>query len=61
MIGRARLEAMRGGPVDDRRARLEACAADPWMMSRVRLEAMHDWNLCTVSKFGVLAVRHFRR
>ena len=52
---------VRGRPVDDRRARLGACAADPWMMSRVLLEAVHDWSLCTVSKFGVLAVRHFRR
>lgn len=59
--GRARLEAGRGGPVDDGRARLRPCAADPWMIGRVRLEAMRDWSLCTVSKFGVLAVHHFRR
>lgn len=37
------------------------CAADPWMRGRARLEAMRDWSLCTVSKFEVLAVRHFRR
>lgn len=59
--GRARLEAGRGGPVDDGRARLRPCAADPRMIGRVRLEAMRDWSLCTVSKFGVLAVHHFRR
>lgn len=59
--GRARLEAVRGGPVDDGRARLRPCAADPRMIGRVRLEAMRDWSLCTVSKFGVLAVHHFRR
>lgn len=59
--GRARLEAVRGGPVNDGRARLRPCAADPWMIGRVRLEAMRDWSLCTVSKFGVLAVHHFRR
>lgn len=59
--GRARLEAGRGGPVNDGRARLRPCAADPWMIGRVRLEAMRDWSLCTVSKFGVLAVHHFRR
>ena len=51
--GRARLEAVRGGPVDDGRARLRPCAADPRMIGRVRLEAMRDWSLCTVSKFGV--------
>lgn len=59
--GRARLKAVRGGPVNDGRARLRPCAADPWMIGRVRLEAMRDWSLCTVSKFGVLAVHHFRR
>lgn len=59
--GRARLEAVRGGPVDDGRARLRPCAATPRMIGRVRLEAMRDWSLCTVSKFGVLAVHHFRR
>ena len=59
--GRARLEAGRGGPVNDGRARLRPCAADPWMIGRVRLEAMRDWSLCTVSKFGVLAVHHFHR
>ena len=37
------------------------CAATPRMIGRARLEAMHDWSLCTVSKFGVLAVHHFRR
>ena len=59
--GRARLEAVHGGPVNDGRARLRPCAADPWMIGRVRLEAMRDWSLCTVSRFGVLAVHHFRR
>lgn len=75
-MGGMRTEAMRGDPTDDRprkigghtrrhvddgRARLRPCAADPWMIGRVRLEAMRDWSLCTVSKFGVLAVHHFRR
>lgn len=75
-MGGMRTEVMRGDPMDDRprkigghtrrhvddgRARLEAGAATPRMIGRVRLEAMRDWSLCTVSKFGVLAVHHFRR
>ena len=39
MIGRARLEAMRGGPVDDGRARLEAVRGGPVNDGRARLEA----------------------
>lgn len=76
-MGGMRTEVMRGDPMDEMgRARLEALrggtwmtgvqgwrpgAATPRMIGRVRLEAMRDWNLCTVSKFGVLAVHHFRR
>lgn len=61
MIGRARLEAIRGGTWMTGVQGWRPCAADPWMIGRVRLEAMRDWSLCTVSKFGVLAVHHFRR
>lgn len=39
MIGRARLEAIRGGPVDDGRARLEAVRGGPVNDGRARLEA----------------------
>ena len=76
MIGRARLEAIRGGTWMTGVQGWRPCAvgpwmmgvqgwrpytADPWMMGHARLEAMRDWSLCTVSKFGVLAVHHFRR
>ena len=61
MIGRARLEAIRGGTWMTGVQGWRPCAVGPWMIGRVRLEAMRDWSLCTVSKFGVLAVHHFRR
>ena len=61
MIGRARLEAMRGGTWMTGVQGWRPGAATPRMIGRVRLEAMRDWSLCTVSKFGVLAVHHFRR
>lgn len=61
MIGRARLEAIRGGTWMTGVQGWRPCAATPRMIGRVRLEAMRDWSLCTVSKFGVLAVHLFRR
>lgn len=61
MIGRARLEAIRGGTWMTGVQGWRPGAATPRMIGRVRLEAMRDWSLCTVSKFGVLAVHHFRR
>lgn len=61
MIGRARLEAIRGGTWMTGVRGWRPGAATPRMIGRVRLEAMRDWSLCTVSKFGVLAVHHFRR
>lgn len=61
MIGRARLEAIRGGTWITGVQGWRPGAATPRMIGRVRLEAMRDWSLCTVSKFGVLAVHHFRR
>lgn len=61
MIGRARLEAIRGGTWMTGVRGWRPGAATPRMIGRVRLEAMHDWSLCTVSKFGALAVHHFRR
>lgn len=51
MIGRARLEAMRGGPVDDRRARLEAVRGGPVdggpraVGGYARLELMHGFEI----------------
>ena len=61
MIGRARLEAIRGGTWMTGVQGWRPGAATPRMIGRVRLEAMRDWSLCTVSKFGALAVHHFRR
>lgn len=61
MIGRARLEAIHGGTWMTGVQGWRPGAATPRMIGRVRLEAMRDWSLCTVSKFGVLAVHHFRR
>ena len=52
MIGRARLEAIRGGTWMTGVRGWRPGAATPRMIGRVRLEAMHDWSLCTVSKFG---------
>lgn len=61
MIGRARLEAIHGGTWMTGVQGWRPGAATPRMIGRVRLEAMRDWSLCTVSKFGVLAVHLFRR
>lgn len=61
MIGRAKLEAIHGGTWMTGVQGWRPGAATPRMIGRVRLEAMRDWSLCTVSKFGVLAVHLFRR
>ena len=51
MIGRARLEAIRGGPVDDGRARLEAVRGNPTddrpraVGGYARLELMHGFEI----------------
>ena len=51
MIGRARLEAIRGGPVDDGRARLEAGRGNPTddgpraVGGYARLELMHGFEI----------------
>lgn len=51
MIGRAKLEAIRGGPVDDGRARLEAGRGSPTddrpraVGGYARLELMHGFEI----------------
>lgn len=51
MIGRARLEAIRGGPVDDGRAKLEAGRGNPTddrpraVGGYARLELMHGFEI----------------